>query len=173
MKAENASQQDVFSRKIGEMGRANDETLLKYTARIGILHEVLRLQSRSENRSEACSSQNKSPTNSKREVSVASTARSMSPGTTYVIHAILSAIERMDQRTSALSERVDRSDRPSEEPARGRSTTRRMLRETPLGGPMAGVTIQTIANIVRTVISSKGSLQEKVMIQLVGGTEIK
>ena len=66
--------------------------------------------------------------NPKRDVSVASKARSMSPGIT---HVILSAIERTEQRISGLSERVDKSDerassgRPSEEPVRGRSITRR------------------------------------------------
>ena len=54
----------------------------------------------------------------------------MSPGT---IQIILTAIERMEQRISGLSERVDKSDervsggRPSGEPARGRSITRRDL----------------------------------------------
>ena len=71
--------------------------------------------------------------NPKREVAVASTARPMSSGTT---NAILSAIELMDQRISGLSDRVDRSDktasssRPSEEPARGRSTIRRVVDES-------------------------------------------
>ena len=52
----------------------------------------------------------------------------MSPGT---IQVTLTAIERMEQRISGLSEKVDKSDerassgRPSEEPARGRSITRR------------------------------------------------
>ena len=83
VKAESASQQDVFSRKIDEMARASDETLLKYTTQIGTLHAVvLRLRSRSENKSEARSSQNESPPNPKTEVSVASTPRSMTPGTT-------------------------------------------------------------------------------------------
>ena len=50
-------------------------------------------------------------------------------------NAIPSAVERMDQRMFALSDRVDRSDerasisRPSEEPARGRSMTRRSVEE--------------------------------------------
>ena len=65
----------------------------------------------------------------------------MSPSTT---NAILSAIERMDQRISGLSDMVDRSDerasssRPSEEPARGRSTTRRSVEETTPGEPDDG-----------------------------------
>ena len=119
----------TFSRKIDDMARANDETLSKYVAQITTLNaEVLRLQSRVENNSEARSSQDALAPNPGREVSVACTARSMSPGTT---HVILSAIERMKQRISGLSERVDRSDEkassgPSnEEPARGRSVTRR------------------------------------------------
>ena len=59
---------------------------------------------------------------------MASTSRSMSPGTTQVI---LTAIEQMEPRISGLSERVDKSDekvssgRPSGGPARGRSITRR------------------------------------------------
>ena len=125
--AENASQQDVFSRKIDEVARANAEKILRYTTQIGALHgEALRLQSRSENKSEARSNQNEIPHNPKKEVSVASSARSMSPGTTS---AIYSTVEQIDQRISGLSDRVDRSDdrasssRPSEEPARGRSTT--------------------------------------------------
>ena len=128
-KAENASQQNVFSRKIDDMARTNDETLSKYVAQITTLYaEVLRLQNRLENSSEARSSQDVTAPNPKREVSVASTARAMSPGTTQVI---LGAIERMEQRISGLSEKVDKSDerassgRPSEEPARGRSITRR------------------------------------------------
>ena len=63
---------------------------------------------------------------------------------TGCIHAILSAIERMDQRISGLPERVDRSDerasssRPSEELARGRSTIRRNVERNSLGGPDDG-----------------------------------
>ena len=57
-KTENTSQQDALSRKIDEMARASDEKILRNTTQIGVLHaEVLRLQSRSENKSEACSSQ--------------------------------------------------------------------------------------------------------------------
>ena len=127
-KTENASQQNVFSRKIDDMARANDETLSKYVAQINTLHaEVLRLQHRQENSSEARSSKDVSAPNPKREISVASTARPLSLGTTQVI---LGAIERMEQRISGLSEKVNKSDerasgsRPSEEPARGRSVTR-------------------------------------------------
>ena len=125
VKAENASQQNVLSRKIDDMARANDETLSKYVAQITTLHaEVLRLRSRLENNSEARSSQDVPAPNPKREVSVAFTARSMSPGTT---HAVLSAIGRMERRISGLSERVDKSDerassgRPNEEPVTRRS----------------------------------------------------
>ena len=51
-KAENASQQNVFSRRIDDMARANDETLSKYVAQITTLHtEVLRLQNRLGNNS--------------------------------------------------------------------------------------------------------------------------
>ena len=108
VKAENASQQNVLSRKIDDdMARANDGTLSKYVARITTLHaEVLRLQSRLENNLEARSSQDVLAPNPKREVSVASTARPMSPGTT---HVIFSAIEPMGQRISGLSERIDKS----------------------------------------------------------------
>ena len=71
-RAENTSQQDVLSRKIDDMARANGE-ILRSTTQIGALHsEVLRLQSRSENKSEACSSQDEIPLNPKREISVAS-----------------------------------------------------------------------------------------------------
>ena len=65
----------------------------------------------------------------------------MSPGNT---NATLSAIERMDQRISGLSDRVDRSDeracssRPSEEPARGKWTTRRIVEENNPGEPGEG-----------------------------------
>ena len=86
------------------------------------------MQKRQVSSLEAPPSQEATSPNPKREVSVASAARSMSPGTTQVI---LSAIERMDQRISGLSEKVNRSaelssgSRPSEEPVRGRSITRR------------------------------------------------
>ena len=43
-KAENSSQQNVFSRKIDDMARTNDETLSKYVAQINTLHaELLRM----------------------------------------------------------------------------------------------------------------------------------
>ena len=119
----------MFSRKIDDMARTNDETLSKYVAQINTLDaELQRLQSRQENSSENRPSQDTTAPNPKREVSVASTSRSMSPGT---IRVVLIAIERMEQKISGLSERVDKSDervssgRPSEEPARGRSITRR------------------------------------------------
>ena len=109
------------------MAQNNDETLSKYVAQINTFYvELLRMQNRQENSPEARPSQEGTAPNPKREVSVASAARSMSPGTTQVI---LTAIERMDQRISGLSEKVNRSDekasgsRPSEEPARGRSVT--------------------------------------------------
>ena len=74
------------------------------------------------------SAQDTTTPNPKREVSVASASRSMSPGTTQII---LTAIGRMEQRISGLIERVDKSNekgssgRPNGEPARGRSITRR------------------------------------------------
>ena len=61
-KAETTSQQDIPGRKIDEMAVASGEKILKYTTQISVLHdEVLRLQSRSENKSEARSSKDDSP----------------------------------------------------------------------------------------------------------------
>ena len=86
-KAENASQQNVFSGKIDDIARTNDETLSKYVAQSNTLHaELLRFQNRQENSSEARSSQDATAPNPKREVSVASTARPMSPGIKYSGH---------------------------------------------------------------------------------------
>ena len=129
-KAKNASQQEALSRKIDEMTRAHDEKVVKYNSRIGTLHaEVLRLQSRPERLAEARAKEDASSSPSpKREVSVVSSARSVSPGTNNLI---LVALARMDQRISGLSNRIDVSERasssrPSSGPVRGRSTTRRV-----------------------------------------------
>ena len=167
-KAENASQQNVFSRKIDDMARTNDETLAKYVAQITTLHaEVLRLQNRQANSSEARSSQDVTAPNPKREVSVASTARSMSPGTTQVI---LTAIERMEQRISGLSEKVDKSDE--------RASSGRPLEVDRSPGelrmnPMMGMTALTTASTAQTVTSSKETLQGKVMTLQVRRTDIR
>ena len=122
-KAENSSQQGVFSRKIEDMSRKKDEELLEYSAQVNTLHaELLRREGycSQENlpyQSAATSipkrevsiaeAQNVSDPNPKREVSVASSDLSISPGTTQVI---LTAIQRMEQRISGLADRVDKPD---------------------------------------------------------------
>ena len=145
-KAENSSQQDMFSRRIEDMSKKRDEELSEYPAQVRTLHaELLRMQGYRERSPEnipskesvtpnpkrevtVADAQNTTYSNPKREVSVASAGRSMSPGTTQVI---LTAIQRMEQRISSLADRVDKSDgrtsssRPSGEHTRGRSITRR------------------------------------------------
>jgi hypothetical protein len=122
----------VFSQKIEDMSKKKDEEILEYSAQVRTLHaELLKREGH-------CSAENlpyqgnfaKKATdpNPKREVSVASTARSLSPGTTQVI---LGALQRMEERVSGLASRIDQSDerarsvRPNGENARGRSITRR------------------------------------------------
>eukprot|EP00919_Chromeraceae_sp_WS-2016_P013510 GHVR01031733.1.p1 GENE.GHVR01031733.1~~GHVR01031733.1.p1 ORF type:complete len:714 (+),score=95.88 GHVR01031733.1:463-2604(+) len=131
-RAKNSSQQDVFSRKIEDMSKKKDEDISEYYTQVRTLHaELLK-------REGYCSPENLpyqgnfakkvADPNPKREVSVASTARSVSPGTTQVI---LSALQRMEERVSGLASRIDQSDarapsvRPKGETARGRSITRR------------------------------------------------
>ena len=122
-KAETTRQQGVLSRKIDEISAASDEKVLKYNSQISALYdEALRAQSRSGNIQEARSSKDEIPLHPKREVSIAFSGRPMSPGTT---NAILSALDQMNAKMSALSDRQDRSDerasssRPSQESARG------------------------------------------------------
>ena len=113
------------------MSKKNDEEISEYSAQVRTLHaELLK-------REGYCSPESlpyqgdfakKATSNPKREVSVTSTARSVSPGSTRVI---LTAFQRMEQRISGLADRVDKSDerasssRPHSENARGRSITRR------------------------------------------------
>ena len=129
--AEIAKQHDAFSKRVDAMARDSEEKVLKHSQQVSVLQtEILRLQSRSEIKAEARSTHGKSPDNPKREVSVASTARSMSPGTTG---AILNALDEMSKTISILSDRVDRSDNRNSAspngnyPSRGRSTTRRSV----------------------------------------------
>ena len=169
-KAENASQQNVFSRKIYEMARANDETFSKYVAQTNTLHaEFLRFQNRQENSSEARCNQDVSAPNPKREVSVASTARSMSPGTTQVIPG---AIERMEQRISGLSERStsQMKEYPAIVLAKSPLEVDRSLGELRMN-PMTGMTTLTIASTAQTATSLKESLRGKVMTLPVRRTE--
>ena len=126
------------------MSRNNDEKLSKHSAQVNTLHgELLRREgyqspenlpyqdsatSIPKGEVSIADAQNVTDSNPKREVSVASSARSISPGTTQVI---LTAIQRMEQRISGLADRVDKSDerasssRPHGESARGRSITMR------------------------------------------------
>ena len=169
-KAENAPQQNVFSRKIDDMARANGETLSKYVSQIHTLHaEVLRVQNRQENSSEARSSQDVGAPNPKREFSVASTARSISPGATQVI---LGAIERMEQRISGLSDRAtsQMKEHPAIVLARSPLEVDRSLGELRMN-PMTGMTTLTIASTAQTVTSLKVSLRGKVMTLPVRRTE--
>ena len=129
--AEIAKQHDAFSKRVDAMARDSEEKVLKHSQQVSVLQtEILRLQSRSEIKAEARSTSGKSPDNPKREVSVASTARSMSPGTTG---AILNALDEMSKNISSLSDRADRSDNINSAspngnyPSRGRSTTRRSV----------------------------------------------
>ena len=121
----------VFGERVEKLTKVGNERVVKHSQQIGVLQaEILRLQSRSENKGDAEAEKEKIPDNPKREVSVASGARSVSPGTTGVI---LNAIEEMNKKISSLSDRVDQSDNRSSAspngnyPGRGRSATRRSI----------------------------------------------
>lgn len=177
-KAENASQQDIFSRKIDEMARASDEKILRYTTQIGALRgEVLRLQSQSENKSEARSGPNEILPNPKSEVfSLLQLLGRCRP----VLFMLSSAPSNEWANGSPVSP-IGLTNLTKEPlavvPVRNQQEVDRrlgeLLRNTPLGNPLPGITIPLKANIVRTVISPKGNLQATLMIPLVRRTEIK
>ena len=101
----------MFSRKIEDMSKKKDEEILEYSAQVRTLHaELLKREGYCSPESlpyQGDFAKKTTDPNPKREVSVTSTARSVSPGTTQVI---LTALQRMEERISGLADRVDQSD---------------------------------------------------------------
>ena len=128
VKAENASQHDVFSRKIDEMARTNGETLSKYTAQISIPHaEVLRLQAGWKTNLRLVPLRMCSP-----RIPKGKRRWLLRPGRCRLVRHMPSSVPSNGWTKGfpvSLKESINpmraSSGRPSEEPARGRSVTRR------------------------------------------------